>query len=115
MPRWPQSAFSDVGCQGVVKAHSFPRSPGFPAYPAFSHQVLFPLIPIQCGEDVIMKKLLYIPIVAVVLAGLAGCGFLDRLDMMTERMKYLGDQMAESNRRLANVEEATVKMAKALP
>jgi len=39
----------------------------------------------------------------------------DRMDYMAERMNFLGEQMQETNRRLANVEDATLKMAKALP
>jgi len=62
-----------------------------------------------------MKKLLYLPIVAVALSCLNGCAMRDRMDYMAERMNFLGEQMQETNRRLANVEDATLKMAKALP
>jgi hypothetical protein len=61
-----------------------------------------------------VRKALYIPFVAVMLV-LSGCGLRNRMDRMAEGMDFLGQQMQESNRRLANVEESTVKMAKALP
>jgi hypothetical protein len=55
-----------------------------------------------------MKKRLLLPILFVILAFQSGCGLVDRIDA-------LGSQIEETNRRLANIEAATTKMAKAFP
>ena len=55
-----------------------------------------------------MKKRLLLPILFVILAFQSGCSLVDRLDA-------LGNQIQETNQRLANIEAATTKMAKAFP
>lgn len=39
----------------------------------------------------------------------------ERMDYMADRMNFLGEQLKESNRLLSHVEDATLKLAKALP
>lgn len=38
-----------------------------------------------------------------------------QMDYMADRMNFLGEQLKESNRLLSHVEDATLKLAKALP
>jgi hypothetical protein len=62
-----------------------------------------------------MKKSVIFPILFLVLGLQTGCSVTSRLDATNAKMDALVSELQESNRRLAVVEEATAKMAKALP
>jgi hypothetical protein len=64
-----------------------------------------------------MKKLFPVVIVAVLIVVAAAVAWTinDRMSHMGKQMDVLVQELKESNRRLANVEDATLKLAKALP